>query len=144
MGFTLKCDEKVLHVTLKIWENLKTNISKECMKNIINYYPQFKIQEKDMILKYERMKLYNDNENLLLSDLYLEFFSAHMNIIASIALIGVYDLLYNKSMYSCDTSKNIVDMFGLLSDDIHKVNCFNKLEQLFKYSHTNKQSILIL
>jgi len=53
-------------------------------------------------------------------------------------------LLYNKSMYSCDTSKNIVDMFGLLSDDIHKVNCFNKLEQLFKYSDSNKKSILVL
>jgi len=114
MGYIFVCDNIViLCVTNRIWEEFKVVIASAC----INYLKQAELitNIEEDIERFFSLQLYNCN---LLSDAHLYFLANHIDDLHTSGLIGVFNLLHNKTKYSVIDCENISNSIRILLPQI--------------------------
>ena len=114
MGYIFVYDNIVIMcVTNRIWEEFKVAMSIAC----INYLKQTELitNIEEDIERFFSLQLYNFT---LLSGAYLYLLANHIDVLTASGLIGVFNLLHNKTQYSFIDCENISNSIRILLPQI--------------------------
>ena len=143
MGYIFVCDNVIiLSVTHIIWEEFKLVMTSTC----ITYLKQAELIDNvdEDIERLFALQLHNCN---LLADAHFYFFANHIDSLTAAGLIGVFNLLNDKTKYSFIDCKNISNSIRILLPQI-TIKSVGLIETIYKFKNmlecnVNKTNIYI-
>jgi hypothetical protein len=153
MGICLKCNGDVLHISYKLFNILRINLSNSAIKYIDNFQTinidnsSHQISHIDSLLNEYNTLLINNNFVILFNH-YLHLFTKYLHVIDILNLNGIYQFVNiydNKGYIVYDNSKQIYNSIILVEKFLNPshVNLYTLLKNKLEYSFKHKKNIYI-